>query len=232
MVGPEGLNASVSPWFGPRRITGVQFSQSVPIWGAGCRRYLGHRAPPIAPSEDEKEVFIFDKLKVMALFKRFMESQIPSDTFVKELTKLLVEEMGCTRASLWIYANPLLRDSIECLSLYDRTDAAWTDGTVLREDDFAPYFEAMRRDHLIVAAEAREHPVTACVNDIDFEPLGFYSLLDVGVHLGAEPFGLFCCENTTDVMNWNAQHVDFLRQVGTLLGFALCKAKDLRAVPA
>jgi hypothetical protein len=71
---------------------------------------------------------------------------------------------------------------------------------VLREDDFGPYFEAMRRDNLIVASNARKHPVTDCFNEIYFEPLGIYSLLDVGITVANQPFGLFCCENTTDVL--------------------------------
>ena len=53
-----------------------------------------------------------------------------------------------------------------------------------------------------------------------------YSLLDVGINIGGEPFGLFCCENTTDVLEWTPQHIEYLRQVGTLLGFALKKARS------
>jgi GAF domain-containing protein len=74
--------------------------------------------------------------------------------------------------------------------------------------------------------------VTRCFNEIYFEPLGIYSLLDVGIQIGGESFGLFCLENTTDVLNWTPQHVDYLRAVGTLLGFALKKARRVDAVPA
>lgn len=175
---------------------------------------------------------MFDKMRVMGLSKRFMDGVTGPEAFYEELTKTLVEEMGCTRASLWVYPDPLLRDSIECLRLYDRTDGAWSAGAVLREDDFGPYFDAMRRDNLIVAGHARENPVTACFNEIYFDPLGIVSLLDVGIAIGGEPFGLFCCENTTDVMEWTPQQVDFLRQTGTLLGFALRKARAATPVAA
>ena len=175
---------------------------------------------------------MFDKMRVMALSKQFMDGQIDTDSFYQALTRTLAEEMGSTRASLWIYPDPLMRDSIECLSLYDRTDAAWSAGTVLNEADFGPYFEAMRQDNLIVAGRAREHAVTACFNEVYFAPLGIYSLLDVGINVAGEPFGLFCCENTTDVLEWTPQHVDYLRQVGTLLGFAFRKARQAQATPA
>lgn len=168
---------------------------------------------------------MFDKQRVMVLAKQMMDGQLAAEPFYEQLTLTLAEEMGSTRASLWVYPDPLLRDSIECLKLYDRTDRAWSAGTMLREDGLEAYFEAMRRDNLIVAAEAREHPTTACFRDVYFEPLGIYSLLDVGINIGGQPWGLFCCENTTDVLDWTPQHVEYLRQVGTLLGFALKKAR-------
>ena len=175
---------------------------------------------------------MFDKTRVMAVAKRFMDGTSTAEAFYKEITQTLAEESGCTRASLWVYPDPLLRDSIRCLSLYDRTDAAWSEGAVLADADFGPYFEAMRRDNLIVASEARVHPTTSCFTEAYFEPLGIYSLLDVGINIGGEPFGLFCCENTTDVLHWTAEHTEYLRQVGTLLGFALRKAQTTKATTA
>ncbi|RVT88361.1 GAF domain-containing protein [Inhella crocodyli] len=168
---------------------------------------------------------MFDKNRVMALSKQVMDGSLQAEAFYQALTQALTEEMDCTRASLWVYPDPELRDSIQCLQLYDRTDGAWSAGTVLREDDFGPYFEAMRRDNLIVAGKARQNAVTSCFNDIYFEPLGIYSLLDVGINMSGRPWGLFCCENTTDILDWTPQHVEYLRQVGTLLGFALKKAQ-------
>ncbi len=168
---------------------------------------------------------MFDKSRVMILSKQVMDGSLTPQAFYEQLTLTLTEEMGSTRASLWVYPDPLLRDRIECIKLYDRTDQAWSEGSVLKEDDFGPYFEAMRKDNLIVAADARLHPTTECFTDIYFEPLGIYSLIDVGINMDGQPWGLFCCENTTDILDWTPQHVECLRQVGTLLGFALKKAQ-------
>ncbi|MFN3302540.1 MAG: GAF domain-containing protein [Roseateles sp.] len=168
---------------------------------------------------------MFDKARVLTLSKRPMDGLVLADEFYNELTLLLAEQMGCSRASLWIYPDPVARDSIQCLRLYDRDQDSWSQGTELREADFGPYFAAMRRDNLIVASDARTHPVTDCFTAVYFEPLGIYSLLDVGINIGGQPWGLFCCENTNDVLDWTPEHVDYLRQVGTLLGFALKKAQ-------
>jgi GAF domain-containing protein len=168
---------------------------------------------------------MFDKTRVMTAAKRFMDGASDVESFYKDITQILAEESGCTRASLWKYPDPLVRDSILCLSLYDRTDDAWSNGALLKEEDFGPYFEAMRQDNLIVASDARTHPATSCFTEIYFGPLGIYSLLDVGINVSNEPFGLFCCENTTDILEWTPAHTEYLRQIGTLLGFALRKAR-------
>ena len=168
---------------------------------------------------------MFDKPRVLALSKQLMDGVVDADEFYNELTLLLAEQMGSSRASLWVYPDPVARDRIQCLRLYDRDQDSWSQGAELREADFGPYFAAMRRDNLIVASEARSHPTTDCFTAAYFEPLGIYSLLDVGINIGGQPWGLFCCENTHDVLTWSDQHVEYLRQVGTLLGFALKKAQ-------
>jgi GAF domain-containing protein len=173
-----------------------------------------------------EELRMFDKSRVMAISKRVMDGSLAPQGFYEELTKTLAEEMGCARASVWIYPDAVLRDRIRCLKLYDSTDKAWSEGTELQEQGLEPYFEAMRKDNLIVAADARLNAITNCFTEVYFEPLGIYSLLDVGINIGGQPWGLFCCEHTTDVLQWTPQHVEYLRQVGTLLGFALKKAQQ------
>jgi GAF domain-containing protein len=170
------------------------------------------------------ELDMFDKSRVLTVSKKVMDGSIAADAFYAELTKTLAEEMGSTRASLWYYPDPVLQSSVICLSLYDATEKTWSQGAELKEEDFAPYFEAMRNDGLIVASDARNVAATNCFNEVYFEPLGIYSLLDVGIKIGGSPFGLFCCENTTDILDWTPEHIEYLRQVGTLLGFALRKA--------
>ena len=74
--------------------------------------------------------------------------------------------------------------------------------------------------------------VTNCFNEIYFEPLGIYSLLDVGINIGGTPFGLFCCENVTFQKAWSSADVEFLRQVGVLIGLALKRAAARQGAPA
>ncbi len=162
------------------------------------------------------------KQAVMALATDFMGGKTTAPQFYQGLTSTIATAVGCSRASLWRYGSAL-RDRVECLDLYDSGDHAHHAGAVLSEDDFAPYFEAMRRDNMIVASDARNHPATSCFTELYFQPNGIYSLLDVGLSVGGQPFGLFCCEQVTDIKNWTDKDVEFLKAVGTLCGMALKK---------
>ena len=162
------------------------------------------------------------KKHVMALATGFMNGSLAKEAFYSSLTEAIAKAVGCSRASLWQYGSSL-QDTAVCLDLYDSSDNQHHAGAVLREDDFAPYFEAMRRDAMIVAPQARQHPATSCFNELYFEPNGIYSLLDVGIQVGGVPYGLFCCEQVTFENNWTPAHVDFLKSVGTLCGLAFKK---------
>lgn len=166
---------------------------------------------------------IVHKQKIMTLASGFMKGDLAPEAFYQGLTETITAALGCSRASLWQYTSEL-RGKVVCLDLYDSGDQQHYAGAELSEDDFSPYFEAMRQDGMIIASQARSHPATSCFNELYFEPNGIHSLLDVGINVSGVPFGLFCCEQVTFDKNWTTEDVDTLRAVGTLCGMALKKA--------
>jgi GAF domain-containing protein len=175
---------------------------------------------------------MFDMNRILGLSRRFTLGDLPRSAFYRGLTLALTDEVGCSRASLWLFLDPQRCDSVECLQGYDRLSGQWHAGTVLQAADHGPYFEAMRRDHLIIASDARQHPATACFNDGYFNEFDIRSLLDVGIESPGGPFGLFCCEHSGATLDWSQAQVDYLRQVGTLLGHALRLAREDKAATA
>ncbi|WP_269530824.1 GAF domain-containing protein [Chitinimonas sp. BJYL2] len=156
------------------------------------------------------------------LYELLAGGKLDRPKFFQMLARAVVQEIGCSRASIWFYAGPL-QDQAVCESLYDAGDNQWASGIVLSEDDFAPYFEAMRSDKMIIASQARSHPATSCFNEGYFEPLNIYSLLDVGIEVGGSPIGLVCCEQTGGEKEWSQPDVQYLQQVGAMVGLALKK---------
>lgn len=172
-----------------------------------------------------------DRKPIMSLANQLMTGQIDPTQFMHGLTLEITRQLGCTRASFWTYGDAL-RSRIRLICLYDSGTGEYGEGMELSEDDFAPYFEAMRSADLIVASQAHTHPATACFKEAYFEPLNIYSLLDVGVSVNGSPFGLFCCENVSFVKTWSDEDVKFLRETGVLIGLALKRAAARQAVPA
>ncbi len=172
-----------------------------------------------------------DRKPIMALANQLMTGQIGREAFLHGLTKEITVQLGCTRASFWVYSDQL-RSGIDLVCLYDAGTGEHASGMHLSEDDFGPYFEAMRADDLIVASEAHTHPATRCFKELYFEPLNIFSLLDVGISVNGAPFGLFCCENVSFVKEWTEDDVKFLRETGVLIGLALKRAAARETVAA
>jgi hypothetical protein len=92
------------------------------------------------------------------LYGLLNEGKLDRGKFFALLSRTLVQEIGCTRASFWFYAGPL-QDQAVCESLYDAGDQQWSSGMVLHEDDFGDYFAAMREGRVLVASD-RPPPVS------------------------------------------------------------------------
>lgn len=127
----------------------------------------------------------------------------------------ITEHVGSTRASIWLFNE--VRDAIVSQCLHDTRDGSFSSGVTLAEDDFPEYFEAIKKDLKIIAADAEHHPATRCFDDIYFTPLDIRSLLDFVVLAGAEPIAVLCCEHCGVIKDWSDADVKYLHQMSALL---------------
>lgn len=163
---------------------------------------------------------MIDSAALLLLIKGFKDGQFDELTFYQYLTRLITKELACSRASLWLYTDTFLNE-ITCLNLFDSDHQKNFQEIRLHEEDFAPYFEAMRNDGGIDAPYAMEHPATSCFNADYFEPNDILSLLDVGIRYKGQLVGVFCCENVATPMEWSQEQKDYLAQAGKLITFAM-----------
>lgn len=163
---------------------------------------------------------MIDQSQLLLLIKGYKDGQHDEETFYNKLTEQITKDLGCSRASLWLYSDIFLNE-ITATDLYDSNHKKHFNHILLHEDDFAPYFEAMRQDGGIDAPYAMEHPATSCFNTDYFEPNDIISLLDVGIRYNGQLVGVFCCENVATVMEWNQDQKDYLIQAGKLITFAI-----------
>jgi len=165
---------------------------------------------------------MYDANLLMSLYKLLAEGKLDRSKFFQMLARGIVQEVGASRGSIWFYVGEL-RDQLISESLYDAADSQWASGVVLSEDDYIPYFDAMRDDKQIIAPLARNHPATACFNENYFEPLNIYSLLNVAIEVDGSQIGLVCCEQTVAEREWTPEDVVYLQKVAAMITLAFKK---------
>jgi len=136
----------------------------------------------------------------------------------------IVDNVGSTRASVW--QMNVLQDAITCLTLFDKRTDSVLSGIVLKEDDFPPYFDAIKRDMKVIADDAATHPATSCFDEVYFVPNDIRSLLDFVIMDGSTPIAVLCCENCGSVRSWTDADIGYLQSMAALVRIAFKAARS------
>jgi len=137
------------------------------------------------------------------------------DAVYKAVCLDIVEEVGSTRASVWHFTESA--DTLVCAALYDSRNETFDSGTVLSDQDFGAYFDAILQEGIINAADAANHPATSCFNAFYFIPNDIRSLFDHLITVGNRPTAVLCCEHCGDIKHWSDQDARYLTKMAGLL---------------
>lgn len=133
------------------------------------------------------------------------------------LVKEVVDSIRADRASIWLYNDD--ESSIICQQLYIEKDSSFHQDMELRREDYPEYFEAMQRDPMIVANNARSHHATKCFLETYLIPLGIRSMLDVPIWYRGRVIGVICIESLVK-REWKKEEIDFAQILSSLYAFA------------
>ncbi|MFN9810904.1 MAG: PAS domain S-box protein [Deltaproteobacteria bacterium] len=131
--------------------------------------------------------------------------------FERRLTSTVARALAVARTSLWSIEG----SSIVCRDLHEADHDRHSAGLVLREIDFPPYFEALRREAGIVAADAATHEATACFRESYLAPLGIVSMLDIPLRNLEGAVGVLCVE-ATQRREWSPVEIRFCEDAAAL----------------
>ncbi len=111
------------------------------------------------------------------------------------------------RVSIWLLDEEA--SSMTCESLFERTPDRFSNGVVLKADQYPIYFEAIRKSHVIDAhaamTDSRTHEFTAGY----LQPLGITSMLDVSIHMSGRMVGVVCFEHIGPPRTWSSEESSF-----------------------
>lgn len=159
----------------------------------------------------------FDKANLTALaarHQRLMQIRYGREshdlTTEQKLQKILhycAVELDVARAGLW--RLNAAGDAIVCIMQYERGKHHYTAGPELTARDYPDYFEAMRRDRIINADDARNDPRTSSLTETYLKPLGIFSLLDCPTFAAGKLAGVLCLEAEAAVRTWSLLDISF-----------------------
>ena len=115
------------------------------------------------------------------------------------------------RITLWKF-NPE-KTAISCLVLFENQQFSTPDNLELKQQDFPVYFDAVLKNDVVVASNARQDSNTRCFTEGYFKPNNIHSLLDYVFHDDLSPLGVICCEATGSAVTWSHQDIAALKRV-------------------
>lgn len=135
-----------------------------------------------------------------------------------EISLNAYKALKVSRVSIWEYNNE--NKTLLCLKMYSQKEMEYSDGILLNSEEYPAYFQAVGNKEVIVASDARNHPVTKCFNKNYFIPNDIYSLLDVPFFFNGEMKGIICFEQQESVRKWMSDEVIFAKSIADLLMMA------------
>lgn len=132
-----------------------------------------------------------------------------------------------SRVSIWHYHAE--ENCIECVAQYNNGSVELQKGLKLYQTDYAPYFEAILEEKVIVADDARMHPATSIFTASYLKPLDIYSMLDVPYIENGRFQGVICCEQQGEMKVWDQEDQVFVKSVADLICMAINSAQRKEA---
>ena len=156
-----------------------------------------------------------------ALTAQHAEHQGSFDDRLRRILEVSARTLQVARLSLWrIDADG---QAIRCLGLHRRQPPGYDTGTVLFRCDAPAYFNALERERVIAAADARTDPRTREFRDSYLAPQGIGAMLDVSLREGDRSVGVLCAEHVGGPRAWTVDEQNFVVSAANLISVALAE---------
>lgn len=132
--------------------------------------------------------------------------------------------LDSSRASVWL----LEEDGavLRCVSLFDGERSA---GLRLQAADYPRYFSAIASGRAVDATDAQTDPRTSEFTDGYLIELDVQSMLDAAIRVSGRVAGVICIEHCGERRAWTTEEMEFVGEIGDLLGGLLAHATAVSA---
>lgn len=149
------------------------------------------------------------------------------DSTLARMLEAAAATLDVERVSLWTFDEA--RDAIRCEHWYSASDEQPLGTTLLHRSDCPAYFDALRKQLVLAANDARKDPRTRELTASYLEPLDVHALLDVPVRAFGRYLGVICHESLGRPRIWSADDESFAAGVATQVALAFERDHARRA---
>ena len=142
----------------------------------------------------------------------------PSDRFGERLRSILemsAHALNVERLSMWRFDDK--RASIRCLGMFRGSGAQYESGAVLHRPDAPNYFQALDRDRVVAANDARTDPRTGEFAEAYLIPNDIGAMLDVPLRHDNTTVGVLCAEHVGGSRAWTVDEQNFAISIANLI---------------
>lgn len=147
----------------------------------------------------------------------FRESSL--DAVLSHLAEQAGRLAGVERASVWAFNHS--HAELRCLELFTLSRQRHSAGEMIHAELHPAYFEALRRDGMVVADDVYVHPATQGFSEAYLLRHGITASLDTAIYVRGELQGVLCLEQVGIRQPWSSVHRLFAQALANLVTLAL-----------
>lgn len=136
------------------------------------------------------------------------------DSSVRTILKTAAEAVQTERVSLWLVSGD--QSELRCMQLYELSKEAFRTCASLVTQEYPRYFEAIKKDSRIYAADALNDFRTSELKETYLEQIGITSLLDAGIFIEGHLAGVLCFEHVGATRQWHADDESFASTIASI----------------
>lgn len=161
-----------------------------------------------------------ENIKKLILCKQ----EVLSEQSVYEALSLdVIEGINVELVSIWLFNDD--NSTMTCQYSLDKNEKYNLKDTVLLQEDFPNYFDALIKGISIRAENVYQHPNTRELIEVYSKPFNIKSLLDYIIYQYDNPVGVICCETTSHHRTWTEEDIKYVRALTVMAGVELKSAK-------
>ncbi|MFN5982739.1 MAG: histidine kinase dimerization/phosphoacceptor domain -containing protein [Fluviicola sp.] len=126
---------------------------------------------------------------------------------ILEILKSSAQAVQTTRVNAWMFNDD--ETLLQCIGNFDSKVFSLVSQESLPRIDIPNYITAFKSTKIILAPDARNHPLTKELNESYFYPNNIYSLMDIPLRMDGKIVGVLCFEEVDEIRHWTLQDQKF-----------------------